>query len=553
MSSALHQQFLRDLKAFATEIGQVQEMGVLNGVISRFESHGYRDVILLDIYSTQEDYQSVFFAFKKWIESQAPSVAVRLMDPYNPPSLIVGSALPAFAIWLGNSKTEGETAFRHLYQSNSRLYLKTFVSATLANRPAFIVEVGTLNWEGEGSIPDLAPQLDEILPTNWKSILFDRQCWNGIQSALVYMSRIVSDENKLLALKRNVQIQAAQISKMREQGGQTSDLNSALKSKIANWVQEAEKNIRSKYEDAQRPNIGLYATTAQSISTQLGELDSYDLAEKNERVGTKINEEYLNAVLQHLGGVLGNDFDQDILKFQAEKQQLIASLGQINNNRIPKELFKLDKVPLNIPTPQKIKDTYVAFAKNYQGEMVKKGKMEYFVAIRDYTGIIMVVGGLLSPLTIIANAADSELFKSMGVGLRVTIASLTFLMVLYGFFDLRKRIPMKRREELERELGKARELLFQESKKILADGSKEWASVMIASLRDFAQQLNLEIESITKSMQSSIQSQNLEERNKIEKQRQAMDLIQKRIANAERLSQDIGRTHRDKSPTFSPR
>ncbi|MNI52632.1 hypothetical protein D3C73_1074300 [compost metagenome] len=173
--------------------------------------------------------------------------------------------------------------------------------------------------------------------------------------------------------------------------------------------------------------------------------------------------------------------------------------------------------------------------------------MEYFVALRDYTGIIMVVVGLFGPLTMLSSvptdekegvwaflSAASLYLKQAKTFIQVFTIITIFFMIIYGIFDLRKRIPRKRQEEKERELKKARENLIQEGKRIYTDSSRDWVAALANYIREFAQNISNEVEQILKGSVAAKQQALSDKRNEFQINQQSIDLKNRNIQFAEK-------------------
>jgi hypothetical protein len=153
----------------------------------------------------------------------------------------------------------------------------------------------------------------------------------------------------------------------------------------------------------------------------------------------------------------------------------------------------------------------------------------------------MVAVGLLAPMAYIFQLFDlfsgerSTLGSSMRVAIMGVGGALSAILMIYGFFDLRKRIPMRRMEERDRELSKAREIVAGEVKRMFTESSRDWTNLVSISLRDSQNKILNEVDSILRTNSNNKNSEFSTNRSEIQKLNAGIDLLQKRVNNIQSL------------------
>jgi hypothetical protein len=389
--------------------------------------------------------------------------------------------------------------------------------------------------------------LDELITPEAKTKLVQRSAYNTIKPLLSITKEAIQKEQKLVSTRKIVNGQLGGVLKKDEYQSNISDIMSQAKSQFLSWNSDAEKNIKSKYDELNKPLTGKYSINISDWSQELKEVEKEDIAEKSERWATYISKDFLKDYENKVKSQLQGDFAND---YNALLSSADSSLGKINFILSQKGIAdQNNKIQIDygrFPDPEKTLTNYVAFSRLYSGEMVKKGAVEYFIALREYTGLIMVVTGLLAPLYMIAAISQNSFMKSMSVGLRIAIGVITLIMIVYGYFDLRKRIPRRRKEEQERELRRAKENLVTEGKRMSNDSSKDWQANLSLWLREIQNQFVFQLDKLAKEFSLQQQQKLNDEKQKLQRMNQGLDNNSKRINNAEKLMENTIKTFDDK-------
>ena len=358
------------------------------------------------------------------------------------------------------------------------------------------------------------------------------------------MKEIIDAENLAANTRKLLNTQNANITRKDEQGMNNNDFVQAIRQMMQKNAQELDKNFKIKYEDLNKPNTGKFSMMAAERVSLLEDFERTVLAEKSEKVQTTINEKFQKDFLDMIGRATTTELGKDEAFIKSSFEDL---LSKVNFQLKSKGIKTISEEDAYVPFPDKLRtvSTYCYYNRMYTGELIKKGAMEYFVALRDYTGLIMVVGGLLAPLSIIASASDNGIFKSIATWVKASTALISLLMIIYGIYDLRKRIPLKRKEEFERELAKAKEMILQESKRMFSESSRDWTTNISNWIRDVSTNISNTLEKNLKELQTNKVSQMNNEKIQQQKLGVSLDNMLRNIQTADRQRDMMQTRHRD--------
>ena len=307
------------------------------------------------------------------------------------------------------------------------------------------------------------------------------------------------------------------------------------------------KTIKTKYEELNKPNTGQYSINTTLWIDKIVDLEKTENADKTEKWNAALSQEYIDDVEKEVRNKLMNDFNED---YNLIVSSMEISLQSINNSLTQKGLITNKKSGISIdysrfPDPSKTLNNYTSFTRLYSGELIKQGAMEYFIALREYTGLIMVVAGLLAPLNMISSISENDFLKGLSKGIRILTGLVTIFMIFYGYFELRKRIPKKRKEDFDKEIKKAKDSVQSEVKRMFNDASKDWQSNLSQWLREVTGQLQLQLEKIIREYNENQQQKITQDKVKLQRMNQSFDTANKRILNAERMIDNLFRSHKD--------
>jgi hypothetical protein len=362
-----------------------------------------------------------------------------------------------------------------------------------------------------------------------------------------YAHEIIGDELRALELRK--QLLNDDLASARRPGGiGGSDSTNRIRTIIQKNLQDAERAFKLKYDELNRNKSGEFQQLTSGKAAQLTEAQMVhiSLASKTETTETEIDAGYTDEFVTTMKRSFKSKVDSDLTYLDEVKK---LTFDQINNILQADGLKKID--PANVyalePDPQLPLQSHFHIQKKYSGEITKDGPMQYFIALRDYTGMIMVLVGILAPLTLIAASQDAtpggvlDFINQIGSTMKQVRTVLTFItailvlvMLIYGFFDLRRRIPQKRIEEREKDLSKAKESLEQEGRRMFNDASRDWVTQLGTYIRDLSTSISGEIEQSVRAKAVQAVEQQDEKRRKVAMAQASVDARLKGVTLLER-------------------
>jgi hypothetical protein len=376
---------------------------------------------------------------------------------------------------------------------------------------------------------------------------------NSIKPVFCFLNEIFESENKVVQTRKLLNTQNSQITRKEEIGYNVTELASSAKQNLQKLMMDLEKNYKLKYDELNKPNTGHFSQQSLSLTERLKDFDKRDLAEKSERVAIVIKKDFLTEFNDEIITNLKKELTKDEAFIKSSIEELVNRINhQLNLKGL--SIINFEEVTVPFPDQDRVVRSFCYFSKQFTGELMKRGVTEYFVALRDYIGVIMVATGLLAPLNIIARIAGSDekgtsfwrvLLNELSTYVRLATAIIAFLLIVFGIFDLKKRIPRKREEEFERELNKAKEILQNEAKRMYNESSREWISNIVNWIKEVNQNINQQLEKNIKEFQNSKIAQGNTEKQQQLRLQQSIDLIQRNIQSAEKVKDQLSMKFRD--------
>lgn len=372
---------------------------------------------------------------------------------------------------------------------------------------------------------------------------------NSVQPLFPALDQVFATENKVIQTRKLLNGQNVQILRKDEQSANQSEMQNTIRQMIQKFGQDSEKILRSKYDDLNKPITGKFSKVGIKQAESIQDFHKEDLAEKNEKVAVSLQKEQVSTILNTVSDTLLKEMDKDVAHLQTSLDDLFRNINGHLQAKGWQPLTKQD-IEQMLPKSEKVVSSYCYMSRTFSGEIVKKGVTEYFIALRDYIGVIMVATGLLAPLNMIATLGDEKesffsFLKHLNVIIKFSTATICICLIIYGIFDLRRRIPLKRAEELHKELTKARELLLNECRRIFNDSSRDWSGALATWVREISQHLNQQVDKSFKQFQQDKQYQLNQDRVVQQRQQQSIDLIQKNIQSAERIKDAMATKFRE--------
>ncbi len=397
---------------------------------------------------------------------------------------------------------------------------------------------------------DLHKQISNILKDKDSNKLIDLSIAQSCMPLIVSLREVLETETKINSTQKQLISQDNNILRKEESNSNNNEVTIAARLIIQKNLLDIEKGFKSKYDEMNKPNIGGFSIAIDKFienNVAFEDIEQISVAEKNEKIETKLSQIKIDEFKKNLSNNLNSEIKKDLLFLNDSSEEAVK---KVNILLVSKGLKKIK--PENFLNPS-IENEKIITANNYiqrpyVGELTKKGVMEYFIALRDYTGMIMVVIGILSPLLMLSSVSSetgnskwtlflntvSSAMKPLKQGLQIFTIIVLFIMIIYGIFDLRKRIPRKREEEKDREVKKAKESLSQEGKRIYMDSSRDWTAMLSNYIKEFAQNISNELDNILKAASTEKQFNITNKRGEMQITQQSIELKSRNIQMAEK-------------------
>jgi len=539
---------MNELIYFSDKLADInKEMGIssASGFLETCQSHlaelCYKNELNVDIITAinpTAEVRSVINNFNKSFSGIIPNI----INKQNGFSKSITSSFATIAICLIDNEWESDNATEallHLIKDQYKitLLINYLPSDTVAKQ--FSTSLGYKNsckiidahFVGEKTIPEI---IQEIYSPEKIKILVKLCQLNAVKPILTIINQVFQTENKTLQVRKLISIQNQQISRKEEYGSNTIELTNAVRQAIQKYSMEIDKNIKIKFEEFNKPITGGLSKVLQMLSNELTDFQRIDVAEKSEKVEIKLTPKFEDQYFKAIKNNIAEEMQKDKIYIKTATAELINRVNSLLDARKMPQI-DVSKELIEFPNYKNSIQPYLQFNREFKSELIKKGTIEYFVALRDYTGIIMVATGLLAPLTIIANLSENGFLKHLSNGIKFGMAGITLFLIIYGVYDLRTRIPKKRKEEFDRELSKGKEFVVGEGKRISNDISRDWTNAVGNWTREISQIISASTEKVFKDIQTAKLDQMNKEKAQQQRQQQSADMMQRNLSNAEKV------------------
>jgi len=377
-----------------------------------------------------------------------------------------------------------------------------------------------------------------------------------------HLKQLVSAEASTLQLRRQI-IVSEQEKSRRGERDPSAEVQATIRNALQQGFQDTERVFRQKYDELCRPNVGALAKLIEKHANTLDEkcILKIDKAANFEKFEANIDPQFVNDSVQMLQRAFTIEMRKDAM--------YVEQLAQATENKVSAALHSigyaeggLDELVRPQLDQSKLDQSHFLIGKVFRAELTKPGIMEYFGALRDYTGLIMVIVGILAPLTMLATAPDADkdsafkglfaMINKMSVHMKDARAIIQFFSILlilgmltYGVFDLRRRIPNKRRQELEKALEDAKEFLTEQMTRLLSNAHRDWSAVLGLYVKEYSQALQAESDALIKKQTIAQQVQAAQRRDSGLLEQASVEHKLKITSGAERSVENLVRRFQD--------
>lgn len=337
-------------------------------------------------------------------------------------------------------------------------------------------------------------------------------CLEDLRQTLLLM---LDQEEKNIKAKRQVNQQ--QLTRLKISTNNTAiDWLSQLKSSLQNQFNLFEKGVNNRLDQAFR---GQSASYLQMIEASIQQLDTLEEEELAKTTIIKIPPKFENQFLTELNNYL--------LNFGIEDLRTLKDTLELTGREL-ESFFNARNIPYHPPTIryatterlEEVIKQLLALERPFKGEKPRKGMYEYFMAVRKYQMILMM------------------LFSTFGLSfvqrIRTFMIPVTVLLIGYGIFNVVKTVQRERVEEKDKQLDRSKDSLRQEAKRIASEFARSWSRFMAEFLKDQNDTLLAQLEFQVKSIQQKGQQEDEELRNKLQRIQMGLESQERRMENFRR-------------------
>ena len=328
---------------------------------------------------------------------------------------------------------------------------------------------------------------------------------------------LTAQEEKTIKGKRQInQQQLYHLKSINNSNSAISEFLVILKGNLQNQFNLFEKGINSKVDQILKSHAGPFM---QMVENNLQNLDELAEEERAKTTLVKIPSAFEAEFLTNLSNYLS--------KLGMEDLRAIKDTLDLISREI--ELFFKDKnmnyheVSVRYATTERLDEIIrqiLFIEKQFQAEKPKKGMYEFFMAIRKYQMLFMM------------------LFSTFGLSflknMRAFMVPSTILLVGYGLFSVIKSVKKERLEDNERQLDRSKDTLRQESKRIASEFGRSWTRFISDFLKEQNENIAKQLEYQSKTLYQKSQSEEEEQRNKLQRIQTRLEMQERRIDNFRR-------------------
>jgi hypothetical protein len=376
---------------------------------------------------------------------------------------------------------------------------------------------------------------DELAKKTKFSEKFGTKAFHGLLQAGINHNLLLSMENifNLLDLvieqeDRNLKgkkvLNQQQVIKVQSKANvSTYDIGADIKNLIQNQTALLEKGILDDLENQVRPQVGKFSQVSEQLTQEIVELETTKASRKNQlKIPKEVEEKAMYAVEKHFTELA----NRHLVSIRDSLKSLERDFEKLClKNEIPS--FSLNPKFLTDQQLKTILAGALRLERPYQSEAPVKGFYEYFMAMRKYQMIFFML--------------VSSFGLSFMRNLRSYMIPVTILLFGFGAYNVHKTVEKESEENEEKELGKARESLRQELKRMGAEISRQWGKVISDFLKTQNQQFLVLIESTLKEYFQKKGTEEEEMKKKIQRQVQSIDNSERKMSNIIRGKENLYR------------
>lgn len=312
-----------------------------------------------------------------------------------------------------------------------------------------------------------------------------------------------------------------------------SEQTSKAKQEIQIQIRNLDKDLKKKYANLNKNKTGGFSKLIDKEIDNLKELDR-KILEHIPKFETTISQKYM----KNFESMINTDIEK---KFQEDKDEIFSKMNNVLKQfHFTSTNNKSSQIKLNIdyssfPSADSVIQSTINLEEVYKGELPKMNFQTYIIQVRQQVFFIFLLSSLISPIFSAANFFF-EKFDSKYIRLLSVITGLisVFLAIYYGI-DLSKKIPKMNAELLQQELDKAKKLLQNNSKRIVADATREWLNNITIWLNETTETINTQLDNLVISHNNAKQTEIKNIDNKLQDIVQEYNSRKANVDNSEKI------------------
>ena len=339
------------------------------------------------------------------------------------------------------------------------------------------------------------------------------QLISGIESFNKIVDLMVENEERSFKAKKALGQQQA-IKIQSKSGPVISDVGTHIKGSITNQFSQLEKAISDSFEAFARPVTGDYSKLTDALADSL---ETFEETSKSKKKVLTIPKDFTTNYLAEIRKTILSQGHQHLIFM---RDSIRETENEINNycdkNGLPHVALNIKY--LTDTNLVELLDSAIRIEKEYEGKMPQKGFYEYFMAMRKYQMIVLMLASTIG----LGTAKQS---------LGLYMIPLSIILLGWGGYNVYKTVNQEAEELQEVELINAKDVLKTESKRIVGEVSRTWVRTISDHLRNQSNSTLTSIENSMKDYFSKRSMEDEEEKKKVQRQIQGVDNSERKLAN----------------------
>lgn len=289
-----------------------------------------------------------------------------------------------------------------------------------------------------------------------------------------------------------------------------------LKQRISSVGTEFETGIQNRHDELFKPNIGVLWNKYQERAEELVELKEEKQAKKT--IST-IDDEFIEAYLGELRMDIRSELTTDVLMIDDMLKDIRRDIQKAYNERGISSQLPQQPISLRESLDRSL-DIAVRIDRPYRGESSKSGFYEYMMAIRRYQMIFWMMA--------------SSFGLSFGPGMREIMLPISIILLSVGGYFVVTGTKKERADTKEKELMRAKESLFSETKRMFNEVQRDWMSRIKDTIKMNINTLILEFEGKLKHRHEMQKADFQDKKANMQLKVKELDSREKKLSNDDR-------------------